>query len=64
MSESASLDAGETLSAAGLATPALVSKNSDRIAEGVEGWSSAPFLVIVDQGEAPEVHVAVQPTGR
>ncbi|MGO1286401.1 MAG: hypothetical protein ACTHWF_13940 [Brachybacterium sp.] len=39
-----------------------VQKEGDRIAEGVEG--SVAFLVVVGQGEEPEVHVAVRRTGR
>lgn len=39
-----------------------VQKKGDRIVEGVEG--SVAYLVVVGQGEAPEVHVAVRRTGR
>lgn len=39
-----------------------VQKKGDRIASGVEG--SVVFLVVVGQGDAPEVHVAVRRTGR
>lgn len=39
-----------------------VQKKGDRITEGVEG--SVAFLVVVGQGEEPEVHVAVRRTGR
>ena len=39
-----------------------VQKQGDRLTEGVEG--SVAFLVVVGQGENPEVHVAVRRTGR
>lgn len=39
-----------------------VQKKGDRITEGVEG--AVAFLVVVGQGDAPEVHVAVRRTGR
>lgn len=39
-----------------------VQMKGDRLTEGVEG--SVAFLVVVGQGEAPEVHVAVRRTGR
>ncbi|ATG50091.1 hypothetical protein CFK38_00065 [Brachybacterium vulturis] len=39
-----------------------VQKKDDRIAEGVEG--SVAFLVVLGQGEEPQVHVAVRRTGR
>lgn len=39
-----------------------VQKQGDRLAEGVEG--GVAFLVVVGQGETPEVHVAVRRTGR
>lgn len=39
-----------------------VQKKGDRIVESVEG--SVAYLVVVGQGETPEVHVAVRRTGR
>jgi len=39
-----------------------VQKKGDRIVEGVEG--SVVFLVVVGQGDSPQVHVAVRRTGR
>ena len=39
-----------------------VQKQGDKLTEGVEG--SVAFLVVVGQGENPEVHVAVRRTGR